>query len=236
MDRLTGFLAWLLILGSLVFLAAIEVKAAQHVVIGDSMVSNVAPDGDFHTRWPEMALSDHGGVINRGWGGTQIDTWVDWCTPGSPTFNCWWTADLEPHQTVWIELGTNDILIGLEPVESMIADWNILIDIVLDTGVRDIRVIHGPHIWRPNSIAYNTLINDLALAQQDMCAERLYVVCATTMQLVMPEHTYDNIHWNQSGHDIMAARVAAVVPEPSTYVLLASGLAGLAVLGRRSKA
>jgi lysophospholipase L1-like esterase len=50
---------------------------------------------------------------------------------------------------------------------------------------------------------------------------------------------FDGVHPSQEGHDRMAVaiadRVPALVPEPSTHLLLAIGLAGMAILRPRSR-
>ena len=48
---------------------------------------------------------------------------------------------------------------------------------------------------------------------------------------------WDGIHPTEAGHQLIAnAMIAAVVPEPQTYVLFAIGLAGLTLLARRRRA
>jgi lysophospholipase L1-like esterase len=227
------------------------------LLIGDSITYGTGfVSDDAGPPYAELLASlldaDHE-VVNAGCGGASS---LDWSLslPGSVCGGVGVLPDglfverALPHlpaEMVSIMLGTNDAIGFFEPRPVPVPIYRLALDEIvsnlLAAGADTVILMTPPdHIW-PDPAARNRLIGYREQVL-DICSETSSVICGPDVfALLDPVLHFEggDLHPNARGHAIIAQSLyetIAAIPEPTTALLLAFGLAGLASRRRRPPA
>lgn len=203
----------------------------DHVVIGDSIASEKL-FGNVLINWPEEAFGVLG--LNNAVGGASSEDFLAACNP-----TCWWLADAEPGQAWWFDLAHNDLDLGT--AEEIVWDYQLLIiNRIIAEGITDVRLIFTmlpQDVLGMDRSADRAKLLEIAAEQQIMCDLIFELRCVLDLKdiMVFPgDYDTDGVHPSVVGVDVIADAVVAV-PEPSTSLLMVSGLVALGVISRRRK-
>jgi len=220
-----------------VFFAAMALvgraSATPYAIAGDSLSSG-------SSGWPSLAFAPED-MTNKAVGGASTYDFIAWCE-NLPTI-CW--AKTGDADTIWwLMIGHNDLpyasLNGLPaPTGEEYAGRLVqMADLIENgTGAADIRLISSPYshtifgLDRTDARAWQ---DEMALADLVLCAADPRFTCVLDLRahLLWPEdYVPDGLHLSVAGKE----KVAALVPEPSTGLMLLAGLLTLGVLRKNRK-
>lgn len=207
------------------------------LAIGDSITLGISssPVGPGYAQILELENLGCGGANANGWrpeaglsvclardDNEPLDYWDDLILPALP-------AD-----QATILLGTNDAVIGLPPLWYEGSLRQLIAGLVL-VGVSDVVLMTPPPNFGGDE-EVQAMLNVYVGIIRQLCAEKPAVTCGPELHTLLGPEDFapGNVHPNATGHAKIAdALFGYVVPEPSTASLLALGLAGIAVVGRR---